>query len=216
MPDADRRLRPRLEKIEWRWETEQLKERKAQFLATAMARIGRTRGQDHSAPCRAGFGDTIQFCRYVPLRRGARRARDPGGPEPLRALMSTLARRGADRVAGANRCPISICIARCSACRWRSGPGSRRYRRRRPICARRRRRRWIGRAAGPGHRPRIGLAWSGQPAHKNDHNRSIGLSSLLPLWRVSMRPMSVCSKMCAQTTRRCCKAERPSPFRRGA
>ena len=30
-------------------------------------------------------------------------------------------------------------------------------------------------------RPRIGLAWSGNPANKNDHNRSIRLGSLLPL-----------------------------------
>src|SRR3984885_14816031 len=34
---------------------------------------------------------------------------------------------------------------------------------------------------GPRTRPRIGLAWSGSPMHKNDHNRSIGLSALLPL-----------------------------------
>ena len=34
---------------------------------------------------------------------------------------------------------------------------------------------------GPKSRPRIGLAWSGRPMHRNDHNRSIGLSALLPL-----------------------------------
>lgn len=34
---------------------------------------------------------------------------------------------------------------------------------------------------GPKTRPRIGLAWSGNPTHKNDHNRSISLRSLLPL-----------------------------------
>ena len=34
---------------------------------------------------------------------------------------------------------------------------------------------------GPRRRPRIGLAWSGQSMHKNDHNRSIALSALLPL-----------------------------------
>jgi ADP-heptose:LPS heptosyltransferase len=30
-------------------------------------------------------------------------------------------------------------------------------------------------------RPRVGLAWSGRPAHKNDLKRSIGLRALLPL-----------------------------------
>ena len=34
---------------------------------------------------------------------------------------------------------------------------------------------------GPKARPRIGLVWSGRPAHKNDQNRSISLRSLLPL-----------------------------------
>ena len=32
---------------------------------------------------------------------------------------------------------------------------------------------------GPKVRPRIGIAWSGRPAHKNDHNRSIPLQTLL-------------------------------------
>src|SRR5262249_7525045 len=30
-------------------------------------------------------------------------------------------------------------------------------------------------------RPRIGLAWSGSPSHRNDHNRSISLRSLVVL-----------------------------------
>jgi tetratricopeptide (TPR) repeat protein len=34
---------------------------------------------------------------------------------------------------------------------------------------------------GPGKRQRIGLAWAGNPAHRNDANRSIALKALLPL-----------------------------------
>ena len=34
---------------------------------------------------------------------------------------------------------------------------------------------------GPKNRPRIGLVWSGRPAHRNDRNRSLKLSYLLPL-----------------------------------
>ena len=30
-------------------------------------------------------------------------------------------------------------------------------------------------------KPRIGLAWSGNPDHKNDHHRSLALTQLLPL-----------------------------------
>jgi len=33
-------------------------------------------------------------------------------------------------------------------------------------------------------RPRIALAWSGNPAHANDRNRSIALSRLAPLWSI--------------------------------
>jgi hypothetical protein len=33
----------------------------------------------------------------------------------------------------------------------------------------------------PKSRPRIGLAWSGRPTHKDNLNRSIGLGALLPL-----------------------------------
>jgi ADP-heptose:LPS heptosyltransferase len=35
---------------------------------------------------------------------------------------------------------------------------------------------------GPRTRPRIGIAWSGFPAHKNDRNRSIGLDALLSIF----------------------------------
>jgi Flp pilus assembly protein TadD len=34
---------------------------------------------------------------------------------------------------------------------------------------------------GPRTRLRVGLVWSGDPGHKNDHNRSIGLRALAPL-----------------------------------
>jgi hypothetical protein len=34
---------------------------------------------------------------------------------------------------------------------------------------------------GPRTKPRIGIAWSGNPGHKNDHNRSIAFDRLSPL-----------------------------------
>ncbi len=34
---------------------------------------------------------------------------------------------------------------------------------------------------GPARGPRIGLVWSGNPDHKNDHNRSMSLTTLMPL-----------------------------------
>jgi hypothetical protein len=38
-----------------------------------------------------------------------------------------------------------------------------------------------GHRLGRKSRPRIGLAWSGRPAHLNDHNRSIALNAFLSL-----------------------------------
>ena len=75
--------------------------------------------QDYLLHSEQGYGDTIQFCRYVPLvaARGARVILQV--PRPLSGLMSTLA--GAPQILpGANPYPVSPFILHCSACRWRS------------------------------------------------------------------------------------------------
>ncbi len=46
---------------------------------------------------------------------------------------------------------------------------------------------WLG--APP--RPLVGLVWSGNPNHHNDHNRSIALSTLLPLLEVGAQFVSL-------------------------
>ena len=67
-------------------------------------------------------------------------------------------------------------------CRWHSG---RDLRRSRPKCRTSVRRRprlraWEDRL-GQHDRLRVGLVWSGNPAHQNDHNRSIALHMLAPV-----------------------------------
>ena len=84
----------------------------------------------------------------------------------------------------ARRCRISTCIAHYSAYHWRSEHGSKRFRRRHPICARRRMGR-TGARLGPKDRPRIGLVWSGNPQHRDDRKRSIQLNELSPLLDVA-------------------------------
>ncbi len=44
---------------------------------------------------------------------------------------------------------------------------------------------------GPSKLPRIGLVWSGNPRHTNDHNRSIPLQMLLPLLDLDAQFISV-------------------------
>jgi hypothetical protein len=46
---------------------------------------------------------------------------------------------------------------------------------------------WLGPARGP----RIGLVWSGNPEHSNDHNRSIELEKLLPLLDIDAQFVSL-------------------------
>jgi tetratricopeptide (TPR) repeat protein len=140
-----------------------------------------------------GFGDMIQFCRYVPLvaERGARVIFEIY--EPLRELMDTLP-GVAQFVTTATlpgvaqtvttgeplpdfdlHCPLlslPLALGAGSATIVSQTP----YLRPSPQAVMD----WNERL-GPRHRPRIGLAWSGRPSHDNDHNRSMRLSSFLPL-----------------------------------
>jgi hypothetical protein len=127
-----------------------------------------------------GFGDVIQFCRYVPpvADQGARVIFEVY--EPLRELMGSLP--GAAQIVTSGEppsdfdmhCPLlglQLALGAGSATILSQTP----YLRASPQAVMD----WNERL-GPQHRPRIGLAWSGRPSHDNDHNRSIRLRSFLP------------------------------------
>ena len=128
-----------------------------------------------------GFGDTIQFCRYVPLvaARGARVILEV--ERPLQELMTTLV--GATQVISKGnplpdfdfQCPL-LSLPLAFGTRHETTPSVTPYLRA-PVQALKS---WQARLA-PNARPRIGLVWSGKPTHKNDQNRSISLRSLIPL-----------------------------------
>ena len=127
-----------------------------------------------------GFGDTLQFSRYVPLlqARGARvvlSVQDPllplyaawapeveviGGAAPVPAvdahvpIMDLPLIFGSTAAAVPPPAPLRPDPARLAAWATRLGPAT---------------------------RPRIGLAWAGAPSHRNDHNRSIAPGLLAPL-----------------------------------
>lgn len=125
-----------------------------------------------------GFGDTIQFVRYAELarRRGAEVLIEV--PPPLRRLMAALdppARvfaRGEPLPPFDLHCPLLSLPAAfgtdLAAIPW-SGP----YLRADPAEIDLWRRR-----LGPARGPRIGLAWSGNPTHNNDLNRSLAAEAL--------------------------------------
>jgi tetratricopeptide (TPR) repeat protein len=78
------------EKHEWRWETEQQRNEKRNFAQPQWTGQQDIAGKTVLLHAEQGFGDTIQFCRYVPLvaARGARVILEV--QEPLHELMNTL------------------------------------------------------------------------------------------------------------------------------
>lgn len=126
-----------------------------------------------------GFGDSLQFCRYLPLLQdhGARVifAVQP----PLRALMARYL-PGIAVIAGETAppkvdvyCPLlSLPLAfSTTLASIPPIPAHLEAEPQRTAC-------WATRL-GPRQRKRIGIAWSGNPSHINDHNRSIPLDQ----WR---------------------------------
>ena len=127
-----------------------------------------------------GFGDSIQFIRYLPMvvAKGAKVMLEI--PDDLRPLIAHR-RRGRDpaarRCAAELRCalPADEPAARLRHhARHHSGAGA--------LSARAGRARGkMARAASRREAPRVGLVWSGKPTHQNDPNRSIPLARLAPL-----------------------------------
>ena len=133
-----------------------------------------------------GMGDSIQFARYAPLlaRRGARVIL--AVQEPLQALLTGLP-------------GVSLCVSRdealpafdlhCPMCnlplafgtRLDTIPAAISYL---PAPAEASVQSWKQRLLerlGPVRKLRVGLAWSGNPGHLNDHNRSLPLRTLVRL-----------------------------------
>jgi tetratricopeptide (TPR) repeat protein len=169
------------EKHEWRWETEQQRNEKRNF-----ARPQWTGQQDITSKtillhAEQGFGDTIQFCRYVPrvVERAERVILEV--PKSLHELMSTLA-GVAEIVCRGDPLPdfdihsplLSLPLA--FGTRLESIPSTTPYLQA-PTHALQR---WQMRL-GPRDRLRIGICWAGNANFKGDLNRSIGLPPLLPL-----------------------------------
>jgi tetratricopeptide (TPR) repeat protein len=167
------------QKLEWGWETEDLKNAKRTFSQPLWLGSDEIAGKTILLHGVHGFGDTIQFCRYVPCvaERGARVILEI--QEPLRDLMGTLP--GAAQIVSRGEplpdfdlhCPL-LSLPLALGTRLATIPAQTPYLRASPQAVMD----WNVRL-GPRHRPRIGLAWSGRPEHNNDRNRSMRLSTLL-------------------------------------
>jgi len=132
-----------------------------------------------------GFGDTIQFIRYLAsvARQGCKVVLEL--PDSLMPLIPdtdglvSMHRRGDALPAFDVHCPLmSLPLAFGTTAATIPAPVP--YLR----VPAERINAWRARLAHLG-RPRVGLVWSGKPSHKNDHNRSIALSCLEPLLSVA-------------------------------
>lgn len=132
-----------------------------------------------------GFGDAIQFCRYIPLmaRRGAKVILEV--PPELKRLMASLA--GVDELATMGevlppfdyQIPL-LSLPRVFGTRLDTVPADIPYLQA-PLDLVEAWREKLSGIAGL----RVGLAWAGSPQHMNDRNRSATLSTLAPLAAVS-------------------------------
>jgi tetratricopeptide (TPR) repeat protein len=137
-----------------------------------------------------GLGDAIQFCRYIPLlaERGARVILEID--QALKDLLSSVS-------------GITQCVAKgetlpdhdfyCSLASLPLAfgteidtiPSSVPY-----VSVSERARSWTA-FLGPSGRARVGIVWSGNPNHGNDHNRSMPLKALTPLFDVEAQFVSL-------------------------
>ena len=126
-----------------------------------------------------GLGDTLQFCRYAKRVAGLGAKVILEVQPPLLTLLaglegvSQLVGRG-DALPGSDyQCPLlSLPLAFNTA--LHDIPSAARYLQSDPAKIAH----WHT-VLGEKRRPRIGLIWSGNPAHTNDHNRSIPLANLM-------------------------------------
>ena len=131
-----------------------------------------------------GLGDVIQFARYVPILEAMGAKVILEVQKPLVALMQTISPKAIIIPRGDAlpefdlQCPImSLPLALNTTMEtipaivpYLSVDASKRQL-------------WHDKL-GEQTKPRIGIAWSGSATHTNDHNRSVALSQLAPLWNL--------------------------------
>lgn len=172
------------EKYEWRWKRDENIEKQRSF--TQPLWLGEAPVADKTIFLyrEQGMGDTIQFARYAPLltKRDARVILEV--QPPLKSLLSQIGPNiqvigsGEDIPGFDLHCPLlSLPLAFCTELGtipanvpYLTVPGDRMAQ-------------WSERLP-PRCELRVGIAWSGNVSHKDDHNRSIALARAAPLFDV--------------------------------
>lgn len=164
---------------EWRWKIEQQKEAIRKFSKPLWLGKEELSGKTILLYAEQGLGDTIQFCRYAALvkARGARVILEV--PQPLITLLQGLL--GVDILLDGRQplphfdyyCPL-LSLPLAFDTELETIPNALHYLTVDQVL----RNEWALKL-GKKIKPRIGVTWSGNPSHKNDHNRSLSLKILL-------------------------------------
>lgn len=166
---------------EWRWRDEQMRADRRAFAKPQWTGGEDPAGRTVLLHAEQGHGDSIQFCRYAPrlAARGARVLLE--APSALASLFGTLGGVAQIVVSGEALPPFDLhCPLMSLPLAFRTTladvPDTTPYLAADPA----RVRHWRGRAPRSG-RPRIGIAWSGRAAQRNDMHRSMPFDALAPL-----------------------------------
>ena len=169
---------------EWRWRKADWAARRRDFSEPLWLGETPIEGRTILLHAEQGFGDTLQFVRYVPLvaRRGANVILEC--PVELTRLLQDI--KGIARIVARGdalpsfdlHCPL-FSLPLAFGTTLETIPSAVPYiKASEPLL-----RKWATRLPGIA-RPRVGLVWSGSAAHLNDHNRSIPLRDLVPILRL--------------------------------
>lgn len=170
--------------FEWRWQSDSLKNSVRTFNAPLWLGAEDIHGKTLLVYAEQGYGDTVQFCRYIPqlLKQNIRIIFE--APRSLLPLLITL--DGADNImfvaAGDTIPEFDYQIPLMSLplvfdTRIETIPAAPHYLSISP----QRKKRWQKRL-GEKARPRIGICWSGRPGQAPDRKRSAALADFAPLF----------------------------------
>lgn len=182
------RLREGWEAFEWRWRRSDFTSPLRPFTQPQWTG-GDLAGRTILLHAEQGYGDTLQFLRYVPLvaARGGRVVLEcPAALAPLAAAVPGVTRfvtRGEELPPFDLHCPL-MSLPRAFGTTLEEIPGAVPYLRPDPQRVARWRARMAEGEGGDGGDLRVGLLWAGNPGFKGDRDRSPRLRPLLPLFEV--------------------------------
>lgn len=169
---------------EWRWKTDYCKKYFRHFEQSLWLGDHPVEGKRLLLHAEQGYGDTIQFVRYVPLlaQLGAKIILEAQAPLiPLLQTLDTditLVEKEKEPPPFDLHCPLmSLPLAFRTTVETIPAPPS--YLSTDPDLYAK-----VEEQLGTKIKPRIGLVWSGNPSHLNDSNRSIPLERLKPLFEL--------------------------------